>query len=392
MKKFFLLTMISIMAMGCYAQSLQDVWMALQNKNIPLAKQKIDQFMPGNEDNAKAWLYRGNVYLRIYSRDEERKQKNPKYVSKEPDAIWIAYESFYKALELNPNIEADAGLTNPKDGQIICAEPIYYKATDAHKAGDYANAEKYYRATIKCFGLDPGGKQYVGTTYYQLATVAKATGGDDAYLDVLDEAINANANFVNIYIIAYDMYNKKGDFEKCNQIITKGKKNIKGKDLVYIYSIELGYAATQGDSIQLAKAIEHIQKFDTMPEIIADAATYLVNAEKYDDAIALLEKALEKNSDSFHLNNMIGYTYFMHARSFQDLNNQAVKSKDFEKAKEYKAKQNELLEMSHQWVEKAYTINKTDLQNANMLRQLKLQLGKEVPTELDDFIKQNSNK
>ena len=85
MKKLFLFTLVFVLAIGSYAQSLQDVWMALQNKNIPLAQKNIDLLMPGNEDNAKAWLYRGNVYLRIYSRDEERTKKNPSYVSKTPD-------------------------------------------------------------------------------------------------------------------------------------------------------------------------------------------------------------------------------------------------------------------------------------------------------------------
>ncbi len=393
MKKLFLFTLVFVLAIGSYAQSLQDVWMALQNKNIPLAQKNIDLLMPGNEDNAKAWLYRGNVYLRIYSRDEERTKKNPSYVSKTPDAAWIAYESFYKALELNPNIETDAGLTNPKEGQILCGEPIYNQAVAAHKAGDYEKAEKYYRATIKCFGLEPTYKQFVGTTYYQLANMMKQKDGEEAYLAVLDEAINANTNFVNIYLIAYDLYSKQGNIEKCNQILAKGKKNIKkSDDIMYIYSLELGAAAQENDSAKLAKAIEHVAKFDTLPEFIADAATYLINAGKYQEAHALIGNAYEKNLNSFSLINAMGYTYYMEARSYQDLNNQAVKSKDFEKAKYYKDRQNELLNYAHEWVEKAYNIKKDDLQNANMLRQLKLQLGKEVPEELNEILKQGTAK
>lgn len=392
MKKLFLLVLVCIFAISAQAQSLQDVWMALQNKNIPLAKQKIDQFMPGNEDNAKAWLYRGNVYLRIYSRDAERVKKNPSYVTKEPDAAWIAYESFYKALELNPQIEPDQGLTDPKEGQMLCAGPIYDQATAAYKAGDYEKAEKNYRAAIKCLTLDPSAKDDVGRTYYQLATVAKQRGGEDAYIAVLNEAIDANTNFINTYLVTYDFYSKKGDTEKCNQILAKGRKNIKGNDVTYIYSLELGAAAQEGDSAKLVKALERVAKYDTMPEFIADAATYLVNAGKYNEALSLVGNAYEKNMGSFHLNNMMGYTYFMQARSYQDLNNQAVKSKDFEKAKFYKDRQNELLSYAHEWVERAYNIKKDDLQNANMLRQLKMQLGKEVPAELNELLKQGTAK
>ena len=41
---------------------------------------------------------------------------------------------------------------------------------------------------------------------------------------------------------------------------------------------------------------------------------------------------------------------------------------------------------AHDWCEKAYNIKKDEKQNAMMLYQLKLQLGKDVPAELKEFV------
>ena len=124
MKKVILFAVIAAFIGTSYGQScLQDVWMSMQNKKIMEAKKKIDECMVGNEASAKAWLYKGNVYLRVYDQDNERLKKNPAYVSKTPDALWIAYESFYKSMQIDPKVHDD-GVIDPQEGQRICADPL----------------------------------------------------------------------------------------------------------------------------------------------------------------------------------------------------------------------------------------------------------------------------
>ena len=122
MKKLFLAALVSILAISLNAQNVNDVWLLLQNNNIAGAQKKIEECMAIStyQTDATAWLYRGNVYLRVYDRDKERVKKNPEYVTRFPDAIFTAYESFYKALELNPKIEAVSGLIDPTNGQVTC--------------------------------------------------------------------------------------------------------------------------------------------------------------------------------------------------------------------------------------------------------------------------------
>ena len=64
MKKLFVLAVIAVMAIGsAYSQSLEDVWMNLRNKQIGKARKVMDAAMIGNEQNAQAWLMKGNTYL-----------------------------------------------------------------------------------------------------------------------------------------------------------------------------------------------------------------------------------------------------------------------------------------------------------------------------------------
>ena len=142
MKKLFLAALVSILAISLNAQNVNDVWLLLQNNNVAGAQKKIEECMAVSsyQNDATAWLYRGNVYLRIYDRDNERVKKNPEYVTRFPDAIFTAYESFYKAMEINPKMEPINGLVSPKDGQLTCGSEMYTIGYNAYVAKDFAKA------------------------------------------------------------------------------------------------------------------------------------------------------------------------------------------------------------------------------------------------------------
>lgn len=385
MKKVILFALISAF-IGCsYGQScLQDVWMSLQNKKIMEAKKKIDECMPGNEGSAKAWLYKGNVYLRVYSQDQERLEKNPAYVSKNPDALWIAYESFYKAMEIDNDVQDD-GVIDPKEGQRICADPLKAIGMDAAKAKDYEKAEQYIRAAAKCYTAS-GSKQSAGICYYNLANYALERAGEAAQLAVLDEAIKANTNFVDTYLLAYNLHSKAKEMDKCKEVLSAAKKNVNERYIVYIHLLDLGYNAEIGDTVKMDKALERVCKYDTMASVMSDAANYLMNAGMYEKAEMVINKALEKNPKDFSLNNMMAYGYFLKVNGIIEKRNEAVKERNYDLAAQYKEEQDAMMNKAHDWAQKAFEIEPDHFQNAKMLKQLKLQLGKEVPAELNAVI------
>ena len=385
MKKVILFAVIAAFIGTSYGQScLQDVWMSLSNKKIMEAKKKIDDCMIGNEGSAKAWLYKGNVYLRVYDQDNERLKKNPAYVSKTPDALWIAYESFYKAMQIDKDVHDD-GVIDPKEGQRICADPLKALGMAAWENKDYEKAEKYLRGSIKCYEASNSMKS-AGITYYNLATVAYDRGGEEAQIAVLDEAIKANTNFVDIYTIAYDIYSNQKNLEKCKEIVSQGKKNVKDPYTVYIHLLDLSYNAEIKDSAKVDKAIERLFKNDTLADIMSNAANYLLNAGMFDKATMVLDRGLEKKPNDYSLNNMKAYGTFLQVNDIIKLRNQAITDRNYELANQYKEQQDKLMNIAHDLAQKAFDIEPDHLQNAKMLKQLKLQLGKEVPAELTAII------
>ena len=190
MKKLFVLAVIAIMAIGsAFSQDpLEDVWYNLKNKQIGKARKIMDAAMVGNEQNAQAWLMKGNTYLKVYQQDQDRLAKDPNYVSKTPDAIIIANEAFYQAVALDGNVTPKAGMLGPIDGQALCADPVYTMAEVAMNNGDKENAIKYFNLAARDYKLARNTVN-AGIAYYQVADLYKASNDMENYKAMLNEIV-----------------------------------------------------------------------------------------------------------------------------------------------------------------------------------------------------------
>lgn len=390
MKKLFLAALISILAISLNAQNVNDVWLLLQNNNIAGAQKKIEECMAIStyQTDATAWLYRGNVYLRVYDRDKERVKKNPEYVSRFPDAIFTAYESFYKAMELNPKIETINGLIDPTNGQLTCGSEMFDIGKEALKKEDYAKAKRYLSVSAKALSIDESTKEFTNYAYYFLYLIGYAEKDEAAQKAALDDAIAINTNYDVIYRLAYNMYNDAKDTVKCGEILKAAKKNVPKDKRGSIYALELGYLVSVGDTVQLEKCFKNVMKYTNDTAVMADCANYLVDAKGFDKATQLLDSALVKNPDNFSINSMVAYNYFMQAAELGKLSNNAMKHTELsmnerlELMDKYKADQEIVMEKAYEWALKAYGLNKDDRTNNNILKQTGTQLKRELPAEL----------
>ena len=390
MKKLFLAALVSILAISLNAQNVNDVWLLLQNNNVAGAQKKIEECMAVSsyQNDATAWLYRGNVYLRIYDRDNERVKKNPEYVTRFPDAIFTAYESFYKAMEINPKMETINGLVSPKDGQLTCGSEMYTIGYNAYVAKDFVKAKKYLSVAAKALGSDEGMKEYTGYAYYFLYMIARAENDTEAQKKALDDAIDVNTDNDVIYRLAYDLYNRAQDTVRCGEILKSAKKYVSKEKKGNIYALELSYLIATGDSVQLEKCFKNVKKYTNDTIVMADCANYLVNAKGFDKAKELLDSALVSHPDCFSLNSMVAYCYFMQASELGTLSSKAMTRQDLsfnEKlalSDQYKADQTKMMEEAYKWAIKSYEMNKTDHTNNSILKQTGTQLKKDLPAEL----------
>lgn len=389
MKKLFVLAVIAIMAVGsAYSQSLDDVWMNLKNKQIGKARKVMDAVMVGNEQNAQAWLMKGNTYLQVYQQDQERLAKDPSYVSRTPDAIIIANEAFYQAISLDGKIVPMTGMLGPIEGQALCADPVYAMAEKAMNSGDNENAIKYFNLAARDFKAAKSNVN-AGISYYQVATLYKAAGDKANYKTMLNEAVKLNFPDPVVYLDLYDLYKEEKDTVACGKILKTALKVLPEDKQADIEAAELDYFAMTGQIDKLNSTCDAMAvKYEKSAPVLALIANHLVNNGQYDKAESVINKGLAVDPNNADLNFQMATRYFFEALANQDLQDQTMKSKEgsymerAEKVNELKAAQKTILENAHVWSEKAYQINPDDMNNNVMLQQIKVKLLLPVPDEL----------
>lgn len=389
MKKIFVLMLIAFMAIGsAFPQTIEDVWMNLRNKSVGKARKAIDAVMVGNENNADAWLMKGNTYLQVYQQDAERMAKDPSYVSRTPDAIFIANEAFYKAITIDPKIEPRTGMLDPISGQALCAEPIYNMAVQAKDNKDYDNAIKYFELASRDFKL---AKQNLnaGVAAYQMAHLYKATGDNENYKKTLKEIVKLGYPGPSLYLDLYDVYKEEKDTVNCGKILKTALKNVPAENQADIEGAELEYFAMTGQTEKLISTCDAlVEKYATSAPVLAMISNHLVNAGLYEKAESVIEKGLALDANNVDLNYQMASRYFFEAIVNQNQQDALMKSKEgsyserAEKINELKAAQKPILEKAHEWSEKVYKINPDDPQNNVMLSQIKAKLLLPIPDEL----------
>lgn len=389
MKKLFVLAVMAIMAIGsAYSQSLEDVWMNLRNNQIGKARKVMDAVMVGNEQDAQAWLMKGNTYLRVYQQDQERIAKDPSYVSRTPDAIIIANEAFYQAISLDGNVVPKTGMLGPIEGQALCADPVYTMAQKAADNGDKENAIKYYNLAARDFKAAKSNVN-AGIAYYEVAQLYKQTGDKANYKNMLNEVVKLKFPDPAVYLDLYDLYKEEKDTVNCGKILKTALKNVPEDKRADIEAAELDYFAMTGQVDKLNATCDAMAaKYEKSAPVLALIANHLVNNGQYEKAESVINKGLAVDPNNADLNFQMASRYFFEAIANQEMQDQLMKSKEgsyaerAEKVNELKATQKTILENAHTWSEKAYNINPNDMNNNVMLQQIKLKLLLPVPDDL----------
>lgn len=392
MKKLFVLAVMAIMAIGsAYSQSLEDVWMNLRNNQVGKARKVMDAVMVGNEQDAQAWLMKGNTYLRVYQQDQERKAKDASYVSRTPDAIIIANEAFYQAIALDKDVTPKTGMLGPIEGQALCADPVYAMAQQAAENGDMENAIKYFNLAARDFKAAKSNVN-AGITYYAVAQLYKQKGDKANFKAMLNEVVKLKYPGSEAYLDLYDLYKEEKDTVNCGKILKTAIKNVPEDKRADIEAAELDYFAMTGQIDKLnATCDEMAAKYEKSAAVMALIANHLVNNAQYEKAEAVINKGLavaQRPEDIAELNFQMASRYFFEAVANDKMQEEIMKSKEgsymerAEKVNALKDAQKPILENAHTWSEKVYQLNPNDRYNNEMLQQIKLKLMLPVPEEL----------
>lgn len=389
MKRVFVLALVAFLAVGnVFSQTLDDVWMGLRNGQVGKARKTMDEYMLGHENDADAWLMKGNVYIQVYTKDQERLAKDPAYVVRTPDAIVIANEAFYRAIELNKDVQPMTGMLGAIEGQALCGDAVFSMADAAAAKGDVENAIRYYNLAARDYKLAKNSVN-AGVAYYSVATLYKQNGDKENHKATLLEIVKLKFPDPIVYLDLYDIYKAEKDTVNCGKIIKTAMKVVPADNQADIEATELDYFAMTGETEKLIKTCDMlVTKYDKSAPVLAMISNHLVNAGQFAKADSVIDKGLALSPDDPNMNYQKASRYFFEALANQSMQDQIMSDKSLtyaergEKVNQLKAEQKAILEQAHTWSEKVYTLDPNDRYNNVMLQQIKVKLQKPVPDEL----------
>jgi len=389
-KSFLFLILISFASLSLIAQlpkCLQEPILSLDKKDIIGAKRFIDECFKNNESNAETWLVRANVYLYYYDYEINRLKKDPNYKLREPDAIIIANESFYKAIELKPDVKVDR-MMDPKEGQLVTADIIRILAADAMDNKDYKKAIKLLNLVIRSYRVDPRGNAiFLAYAFLDMSSCYKILEDHVNYKKNLMDAAKLNMPVPDIYLGLYDIYKEEQDTVKCGEILTQARKAVPDSLSIDIKGYELDYFAMVGDTAKLkAAALKMYEQYKDNIEVIKIVAMYLLNNKEYLLAEDIINIGLGMAPEDFDLLQQMTYRYFYEAVDYDIICEAKKKDKKWLEAQTYLKKANEILETAVTWAEKAYKLNQDDRKHNIMYLQILVRLDMTIPEGLKEKV------
>lgn len=332
MKKFLLIALIMVAALGTQAQKLDKAKDYLKNKELDKAKTEIDGVLatPKGQKNTEAWITKAKVYGEIAASD--------KFKTLVEDGRSDAFEAIKKAVEIDKN---QAGVFLALDNY----QPLYVLYTTYFDVGaNQYNAEKYTDAlttfqkagNVGQFIFSQGWGLYAldtTLTYYAGLAAMNAKRDDEAaasFQKLAEAKIGGKPEYATIYRFLAKYYLDKKDEANMSKYVGIGKQ-LYPKD-EYLPLVEFDFLRDKGDKKAVYAKYEEMINSTPTYELIVDYAndlfneTHTVSADKrpadYAQRVvkieALYKKALELKPDGLEATQNLAKHYFNQALAVED--------------------------------------------------------------------------
>jgi tetratricopeptide (TPR) repeat protein len=204
---------------------------------------------PKTANSEKMWYYRGVLYLKIASLNNDLSAANP-------NAIRIALESFNKAIAG----DVKEKYTKLAQGNLLnVAIGLYQTGYAFYTAGDYASSYKDFADAVPLMQYDVDGelkrKNLTGEFLEQwMAYSAMNNNEDQKAIAVFDKLIKNGSLEPSVYVNVSKLYLKTGDTAKALEAITTGRGLLDGdKSLI---NAELDLYLKMGRSEELIEKLD----------------------------------------------------------------------------------------------------------------------------------------
>ncbi len=358
MKKLLLLLVVLVYCSGnTFAQKskVQTAWNYYKYDELDKAVIAINE-ASANESTigmAKTWYYRGLIHQKLY--------KHEKYGSLEPNALTIAYQSYGKALEIEPDYEFKTEINQNK---LVIGNLLFSQGVEHFNAKKYDMSLESFESVLK---ISPGDTLATLNAAYSAERSGNKVKAREYYTMLLDMKYNEP----KIYVFLSNIYKAEGDSAKALTTVQLGRQRFPSDNNLVIEELNMFlFAAKDKEALEsLSVAIQGDPK---------NSSLYFAQGTVFDklnrkaEAATSYKKAIEIKPDYFDAYYNLGAMYFNEAAEMANKANDLKSNTEYAKAKDkFDAKFKE----AAPFLEKALELNPTDSNTMVSLKQLYARTG-----------------
>ena len=340
MKRISLIVLTSCLSVTlAYAQKpkVQTAWNFYKEpyQQYDKAKEAIDEASVHESTSgmAKTWYYKGLIYAALYNSE--------KYKGLCDNCLWVAYESFAKANQLDPKNDWADEITTVRIPLVV--NDVFKNGVKAYESKDFKTALVEFE---KVLIMSPGDTSVILNSAYSAEHAGDMTKAKQYY----NQLISYKFNDDKIFLSLSEIYMKEKDTVNALKTIREGRAAY--PDSLGLMLNEINILLSSGKQKEataaLDAAIAHDSKnpslylalgatFDNLANPRDKAAKEALKPEQYTDYISKAEKAYKDgiaiDPSNYVLNYNLGALYFNQAVEMINAANLIKSNVEFDKAK-----------------------------------------------------------
>lgn len=363
MKKLVVTWSFLLIAAMTFAQSgkreLNNAYNAYSNGYLDRALTAINKCMEyeDTKNDAKTWMYRGNIFLQIAD------TKDAEYKALSNNAAEEAFESYKKALELDPNVSVGMRIATPAVGLKFCSQMLIQEAVDILKSGQ--NLDRAVTLAEKSHLADKSDDNNTYIYGYCAEMAGKKDIAKKCYTSLVNKKTKLN---IFPYVRLASLFKDENDtahaikvVQICESIfLTPEKYDVNAATSA---SIIYMWAGQNDKATELMT--QALEKDPNNHTLLINYGSELTNQKHYSEAEKYLKKALELQPNDFYVNYNLGNCYYNnYVDHYKDLDN----IEDDAAYEAAKTEMEKLLNNSRPYLEKAHEIEPNDNNTLIMLK------------------------
>ncbi len=347
MKKLSLLLWIVALATSAMSQNVTSAYNANKAGEYDKAVGYIEEALKNPKDagKEKTWRYRGNIYYNVAN--------GSKFADQFPNASQLALESYFKALEIEP----EGGYSEEtKLGLGSLQQLVLQQGSTQYNSKDFCKAAENFQLAGK---ISNKFNIVDSASYFNAAYSFDQCGRDEEAMSGYQKCAEIGYNIPDVYVYMAEILVTQGKQDEAKKLITDARA--KHPTNVGLLRLEVNQMLTDQNYEAAEKLLKSLTENDPNNENFwyVLGITYS-KLKKTDEAEGAYKKAVELNPNYFEGLFDLGAFYYNKGSDMIRDECAGIPQRDVAKYNDCVSKSMVHFNKSVEFLERAYTINPND--------------------------------